>query len=176
MLRTQQGSKGEVADALPKAGPSGLYSFQYVGASPANAWGMPCMRDRSACSLGCALLLGCATVFLLIEIASRPLPVRHWSGACGRACQQLKGAQVCCMLPMAHVLMYAQQTRSEAPHPRRRACCAEDCLYHDALQRGCSSHGRVAPVCSLSTPEEYLRWVFAADAGGHRLLSATPSE
>ncbi|CAL5229802.1 g13197 [Coccomyxa viridis] len=93
MLRTQQGTKGEVADALPKAGPSGLYSFQYVGAPPANAWGVPCIRGRSTCSLGCALLLGCATVFLLVEIASRPLPVRHWSGACGQACQHLKTAQ-----------------------------------------------------------------------------------
>ncbi len=101
MLRTQQASKSETAVTLPKAGPSGLYSFQYVGVPPANAWGLLCMRDRSACSLAYALLLGCTIVFLLVEIASRPLPARHWSGACGQACQQLRSAQVSRILPMA---------------------------------------------------------------------------
>ena len=99
MQRTQQGFKGEAMDAFPKAGPSGLYTFQYVGVPPAN-WGLPCMRDRSTCSLGAVVLLVCTTAFLLVEIRNRPLPVRHWSGACGQACQQLKQAQVCCMPPM----------------------------------------------------------------------------
>ena len=106
MLRTQQGCKVEVSDALPKAGPSGLYSFQYIGVAPAS-WGLPCTRDRSTCSLSCALLLGCVTVFLLFEISSRPLPVRHWSGACGKACRQLKSAQVCGMLLLACITWLA---------------------------------------------------------------------
>ena len=100
MQRTQQGSKGETLDGLRKPGSSGLYSFQCVGVPPAQ-WRLPCMRDRSACSLGAVLLLVCATGLLLLEMGSRPLPIRHWSGACGQACQQLRRAQVCCMPPMA---------------------------------------------------------------------------
>ncbi len=156
MLRTQQGTKGEVAEALPKAGPSGLYSFQYVGAPPANAWGTPCMRDRSTCSLGCALLLGCATVFLLVEIASRPLPVRHWSGACGQACQHLKSAQVCCMYLMGLISSHAIQALSERFYCRRHAICVEGCLPFAVMQKGCNRHGHIASVCYLSTPGMHL--------------------
>lgn len=136
MLRTQQGCKVEVSNALPRAGPSGLYSFQYVGVPPAS-WGVPCMRDRSTCSLSCVLLLGCVTVFLLLEIASRPLPVRHWSGACGTACQQLRSAQVCGLLLMALIIwmslqLYEQPTPSQHIVPAGLHCCtaltAKSCL------------------------------------------------
>ena len=104
MLRSQQGPKSEQSDTWPKAGSSGLYSFQNDALAPA-MWGLPCLQDSRTCSLGWLLLLGCTTAFLLFEIASRPLPVRHWSGACGKACRQLQRAQVLVLSPQCTVMV-----------------------------------------------------------------------
>ena len=127
MQRTQQGSKSDSSRTLPQAGPSGRYTFQ-KDASDLPPAGLPCLPDRRLCSRWMLLLLlGVSTALLLLELASRPLFARHWSGACGKACLQLRHAKVrgspapssrnkysCCpLVAMSPMLTYVFQNGSQ---------------------------------------------------------------
>ena len=91
----QQGSKSDVSTTTTNRGSSGLYSFQNDSIVPAHV-GLSFPQDRRACSSWVLLLfLGFTTAFLLFEVANRPWPAQHWSGACGKACRQLHHFEVC---------------------------------------------------------------------------------
>lgn len=90
----QQGWKSDVSTTTPKRGSSGLYSFQNDSIAPAHV-GLSCPQDSRACSSWVLLLFLGFTTALLLLVANRPWPAQHWSGACGKACQQLHHFEVC---------------------------------------------------------------------------------